>query len=162
MPITESQLPDDLEINISGHIWNYPGCNAVKDTLPETNIAPKNGWLEYYFPIGEAYFQGRTVSFREGKTNSCTKPTLSCESQTSSLSPRFQPTNILKSRGFSNQKILKQRHFPPPKDKETAIPINQCSMAAHSGVIFQLNQNHWHNLRNTQITVEVQMQRSWE
>ena len=35
-------------------------------TLPETNIAPTNGWLEYYFPIGEAYFQGRTVSFREG------------------------------------------------------------------------------------------------
>ena len=33
---------------------------------PETNIAPENGWLEYYFPIGEAYFQGRTVSFREG------------------------------------------------------------------------------------------------
>ncbi len=28
------------------------------DTLPETNIAPENGWLEYYFPIGEAYFQG--------------------------------------------------------------------------------------------------------
>ncbi len=27
-------------------------------TLPETNIAPKNGWLEYYFPIGEAYFHG--------------------------------------------------------------------------------------------------------
>ena len=27
-------------------------------TLPETNIAPTNGWLEYYFPIGEAYFQG--------------------------------------------------------------------------------------------------------
>ena len=26
-------------------------------TLPETNIAPKKGWLEYYFPIGEAYFQ---------------------------------------------------------------------------------------------------------
>ena len=25
---------------------------------PETNIAPENGWLEYYFPIGEAYFQG--------------------------------------------------------------------------------------------------------
>ena len=35
-------------------------------TLPETNIAPKNGWLEYYFPIGMAYFQGRAVSFREG------------------------------------------------------------------------------------------------
>ena len=29
-----------------------------KYTLPETNIAPKNGWLEYYFPIGMAYFQG--------------------------------------------------------------------------------------------------------
>ena len=36
-------------------------------TLPETNIAPENGWLEYYFPIGMAYFQVRTVSFREGK-----------------------------------------------------------------------------------------------
>ena len=30
----------------------------VKFTLPKTNIAPTNGWLEYYFPIGEAYFQG--------------------------------------------------------------------------------------------------------
>ena len=27
------------------------------DTLRETNIVPKNGWLEYSFPIGEAYFQ---------------------------------------------------------------------------------------------------------
>ena len=26
-------------------------------TLPETDIAPKDGWLEYYFPLGEAYFQ---------------------------------------------------------------------------------------------------------
>ena len=26
-------------------------------TLPKTNIAPENGWLEYYFPIAEAYFQ---------------------------------------------------------------------------------------------------------
>ena len=25
-------------------------------TLPETNIAPENGWLEY-FPFGMAYFQ---------------------------------------------------------------------------------------------------------
>ena len=24
----------------------------VSLTLPETNIAPENGWLEYYFPIG--------------------------------------------------------------------------------------------------------------
>ena len=27
-------------------------------TLPETNIAPENGWLEYQFPIGMAYFHG--------------------------------------------------------------------------------------------------------
>ncbi len=39
-------------------------------TLPETNIAPENGWLEYYFPIGMAYFQGRTVSFRECNSKS--------------------------------------------------------------------------------------------
>ena len=24
----------------------------ISGTLPETNIAPENGWLEYYFPIG--------------------------------------------------------------------------------------------------------------
>ena len=29
-----------------------------RNTLPETNIAPKNGWLEYLFPLGMAYFQG--------------------------------------------------------------------------------------------------------
>ena len=39
-------------------------------TRPETNrsIAPENRWFEYYFPIGvPAYFQGRAVSFREGR-----------------------------------------------------------------------------------------------
>ena len=37
-------------------------------TLPETNIAPENGWLEYYFPIGfRPIFRGKlAVSFREG------------------------------------------------------------------------------------------------
>ena len=30
-------------------------------TLPETNITPENAWLEDYFPIGEAYFQGRLL-----------------------------------------------------------------------------------------------------
>ena len=30
-------------------------------------MAPENGWLEYEFPFGMAYFQGRTVSFREGR-----------------------------------------------------------------------------------------------
>ena len=34
-------------------------------TLPETNIAPKNGWLEYYtFLLGRPIFRGY-VSFRE-------------------------------------------------------------------------------------------------
>ena len=35
-----------------------PSARRGGTTLPETNIAPTNGWLEYYFPIGEAYFQG--------------------------------------------------------------------------------------------------------
>ena len=35
-------------------------------TLPETKVAPENGWLEYYFPIGEAYIFRGYVSFREG------------------------------------------------------------------------------------------------
>ena len=38
-----------------GESWSR---NPTEYTLPETNIAPTNGWLEYYFPIGEAYFQG--------------------------------------------------------------------------------------------------------
>ena len=29
----------------------------VQLTLPETNIAPENGWLEYLFPFGMAFFQ---------------------------------------------------------------------------------------------------------
>ncbi len=35
-----------------------PQHASMSCTLPETNVAPENGWLEYYFPIGEAYFQG--------------------------------------------------------------------------------------------------------
>ena len=37
---------------------------------PLTNIAPENGWLEDYFLFGKAYFQVRTVSFREGPSPS--------------------------------------------------------------------------------------------
>ena len=51
-------------IQLLGHHWKKSRLNMI--TLPETNIAPKNGWLEYYFPIGEAYSQGH-VSFREGR-----------------------------------------------------------------------------------------------
>ena len=36
----------------------YPFRAAGFITLPETNIGPKIGWLKYYFPDGEAYFQG--------------------------------------------------------------------------------------------------------
>ena len=37
-----------------GHNWQ--GMNLY--TLPETNIAPENGWLEDEFPFGMAQFQG--------------------------------------------------------------------------------------------------------
>ena len=37
------------------------------NTLPETNIASENGWLEYYFPIGARPIFMRYVGFREGK-----------------------------------------------------------------------------------------------
>ncbi len=38
--------------------WYQLGIQQVATTLPETDIfAPENGWLEYYFPIGMAYFQ---------------------------------------------------------------------------------------------------------
>ena len=41
-------------------------------TLPETNSKNASKWMVgilLYFPIGEAYFQGRTVSFTEGSYN---------------------------------------------------------------------------------------------
>ena len=30
-------------------------CTRI--TLPETNIAPENGWLEEYFPFGKAFWR---------------------------------------------------------------------------------------------------------
>ena len=45
----------------------------MKLTLPETDMAPKYGWLEYKpFLLDQADFQVRTVSFREG---SCLRST---------------------------------------------------------------------------------------
>ena len=41
------------------------GAKEIISTLPKTNIAPENGWLEDYFPFGKTYFRGY-VSFREG------------------------------------------------------------------------------------------------
>ncbi len=45
-----------------GDIGDYVGV-----TLPETNMAPENWWLEDEFPFGLTYFQGRAASFREGQ-----------------------------------------------------------------------------------------------
>ena len=36
-------------------VKNDINLKTIEITLPKT---PTNGWLEYYFPIGEAYFQG--------------------------------------------------------------------------------------------------------
>ena len=48
----------------------YPKNPPQKHTLPETNIAPENGWLEDWktsFPFEITYFSGGwTVCFREG------------------------------------------------------------------------------------------------
>ena len=42
----------------SSTFFSREGLERWAFTLPETNIAPENGWLECYFPIGKAYFQG--------------------------------------------------------------------------------------------------------
>ena len=49
------------------HLWGVGWRTAVLTyvkkitkiyiTLPETNVALENGWLEYNFPFGKAYFQ---------------------------------------------------------------------------------------------------------
>ncbi len=36
----------------------FPRLRSCDITLPETNIEPENGWLEYEFLLGMAYFQG--------------------------------------------------------------------------------------------------------
>ena len=57
-PVPRSNMRLPRARQILGGLWLL--CEPLKletDTLPETNIAPTNGWLEYYFPIGEAYFQ---------------------------------------------------------------------------------------------------------
>ena len=51
-----------LRVRLPPNLW------LMDLTLPDNIFAPENWWLEYDFPIGEAYFQGRTVSFREGIT----------------------------------------------------------------------------------------------
>ncbi len=65
MPVVFFHLGNVLEKglpNMDGMSIVYINLKLKKPspntTLPETNIAPTNGWLEYYFPIGDAYFQG--------------------------------------------------------------------------------------------------------
>ena len=45
---------------------NQRNSDCLESTLPATNIAPENGWLEDEFPFGRPNFRGY-VSFREGK-----------------------------------------------------------------------------------------------
>ena len=44
-----------------------------KDTIPETNISPENRPSQKEISVPTIHFQGRTVSFREGKTQNATK-----------------------------------------------------------------------------------------
>ena len=44
-----------LEIPYTLLIWKFQESKRI--TLPETNIAPENKWLEDYFPLGKAHFQ---------------------------------------------------------------------------------------------------------
>ena len=48
----------EMEVSCRAFLHCKQTCGANYGTLPETNIAPENGWLEYYFPIGKAHFQG--------------------------------------------------------------------------------------------------------
>ncbi len=61
----EEKPKDNPKLKYKGRVWKHTSDNIEYQwyidmilTLPETNIAPENWWLEYYFPIGEAYFQG--------------------------------------------------------------------------------------------------------
>ena len=52
-------LIDGEQMNLSHQVAEQVGELDVTNvvTQPKTNIAPENGWLEDYFPFGEAYFQ---------------------------------------------------------------------------------------------------------
>ena len=41
--------------SLNSNCWWH---KSLQNTLPETNIAPENGWLEYEFRFGKAYFLG--------------------------------------------------------------------------------------------------------
>ena len=44
-----------------------PGFFRGSLTLPETTVAPENGWFEYdRFLLGNPFFRGENVSFSQG------------------------------------------------------------------------------------------------
>ena len=53
---------DEAGIGGMGGLWRSLGDDGDEKkmllTLPETDIAPENGWLEYSFPFGIAHFDG--------------------------------------------------------------------------------------------------------
>ena len=48
---------------ITNQWWSWDN-SQLGNTLPKTNVAPENWWLEDYVPFERTYFQVRTVSFR--------------------------------------------------------------------------------------------------
>ena len=84
-------------------------CLLAKPTLPETNIAPENGWLEddpFLFGI-RPIFRGENVSFREGMFTDV-------YSKASELQPQF-----LKKKGMV--RTLK-KVYPPFETKISPGP----------------------------------------
>ena len=56
---------EDCGPKVGGETWETCDISGLP-SLKLTANALENGWLEDYFPFGMAYFQVRTVSFREG------------------------------------------------------------------------------------------------
>ena len=67
-----SQIAYILWPNCDWSMWSESESEYKTVTLPKTNIAPTNGWLEYKpFLLGSRpIFRGENVSFREGKISS--------------------------------------------------------------------------------------------
>ena len=66
------QDPRLLYLRAAAPEASFQSCMAMSwlgrdmvSTLPETNMAPENQWLEDEFPLGRPIFKGY-VSFREG------------------------------------------------------------------------------------------------
>ena len=58
---TQNMLTKHDKTSHTMHVWYVWSLKLT------ANFAPKNGWLEYYFPIGFwPIFKGENVSFREG------------------------------------------------------------------------------------------------